>query len=147
MDVPVCLGEIRTDADGSLIVLGGYGRAGTCDATKRIRNATDNDGWYDDVADGPVRAQITLPNGKAVQAVPAWVVVAPPDFAPGITPAATQFDVLFDRAVRTDVRTVPVLPSFQHDILPIPEPDCSAAMDQSAGLAGVRTRAGWRRPP
>src|SRR4051795_9669819 len=119
MDVPVCLGEIRTDADGRLIVLGGHGRAGTCDATKRIRDAADNDGWYDDIADGPVKAQINLPDGRAVQATPAWVVVAPPDFAPGITPTATQFDVLFDRSVRTGARTVPVRPSFQHDILPI----------------------------
>ena len=119
MDIPVCLGEIRTDPAGRLIVLGGYGRAGTCDATKRIRSASDNDGWYDDVADGPVRARITLPDGRVVQAAPAWVVVAPPDFAPGITGVATQFDVLFDRAVRDGLRAVPVLPSFRHDVLPI----------------------------
>ena len=119
MDLPICLGEIRTDAQGRLIVLGGYGKAGTYDATKRIRSATDNDGWYDDVADGPVTARITLPDGRVVAAASAWVVVAPPDFAPGLASVATQFDVLFDWAVRNGLRALPEPPSFRHDILPI----------------------------
>jgi hypothetical protein len=119
IDIPVCLGEICTDPDGRLIVLGGFGRAGTYDATKCIRDAADNDGWYDDVADGPVGAQITLPDGRIVSAVPAWVVVAPPDFAPEITGVATQWDVLFDRAVRRGMRPAPETPSFRHDVLPI----------------------------
>jgi hypothetical protein len=119
MDLPVQLGEIRTDAQGRLIVLGGSGMAGTCDATKRLRSATDNDGWYDDVADGPVTARITLADGQVVTATSAWVVVAPPDFAPGLASVATQFDVLFDWAVRNGLRALPERPSFRHDVLPI----------------------------
>src|SRR5262249_25991106 len=89
MGVPVELGEIRIEADGRLLVLGGYGKAGTYDATKRIRGFTDNDGWYDDLADGPVTARITLRDGRVVDASSAWVVVLPPDFTPGLQNVAT----------------------------------------------------------
>jgi len=51
--------------------------------------------------------------------VPAWVVVAPPDFVPGSTGIATQFDVLFDRAIRNGSCPMLVLRSFQDDVLPI----------------------------
>ncbi len=119
MEIPVCLGEIRTDGEGRLLVLGGSGRAGTWDAARRIRSFTDNDGWYDDVADGPVRATLTLPDGRVVAASPAWVVVTPPDFAPGIQGPATQFDVWTDYAIRRGWRARPARPSFREDILPI----------------------------
>jgi hypothetical protein len=133
MDMPVCLGEIRTDAQGRLIVLGGRGEAGTYDASKRLRSATDNDGWYDDVADGPVTARITLPDGRVVAAAPAWIVVAPPDFTPGLNSVATQFDVLFDWAVRNGLCALPEPPSFRHDVLPI--------LDRIAALQWVDRRA------
>ena len=119
MDIPVSLGEIRTDPQGRLLVLGGCGKAGTHDATKRIRSHTDNDGWYDDVSDGPVSAAITLADGRVVSATPSWVIVAPPDFAPGIAAAATLFDALVDSAIRGGFRRPPRRPSFQRDILPI----------------------------
>ncbi|MEO9188830.1 MAG: LodA/GoxA family CTQ-dependent oxidase [Acetobacteraceae bacterium] len=102
MDIAVCLGEIRTDAESRLIVLGGYGKAGTHDAGKRIRSCTDNDGWYDDVSDGPVSATITLLDGKVIGAAPSWVIVTPPDFAPGLSDAATLYGSLTDHPVRPD---------------------------------------------
>ena len=119
MDIPVCLGEIRTDADGRLLVLGGYGKAGTYDAAKRIKSCTDNDGWHDDVSDGPVSATITLLDGRVVSAAPGWVVVAPPNFAPGIASVATLRDALVDRAVGNGLSRASGRPSFRNDILPI----------------------------
>jgi L-Lysine epsilon oxidase N-terminal/Iron-containing redox enzyme/L-lysine epsilon oxidase C-terminal domain len=119
MDVPACLGEIRTDGAGRLQVLGGLGKAGTHDAAKRIKSFTDNDGWYDDIADGPVSAKITLPDGRVVAAEPAWVVVTPPNFAPGFASVATLHDMLVDRAIAAGKRRVTSRPSFQRDILPI----------------------------
>ena len=119
MGNPVCLGEIRTDAHGRLLVLGGHGGAGTHDATKRLKSATDNDGWYDDVSDGPVAATLTLADGRVVDAMPAWVVVTPPDFASGMRSIATQLDVLFDHAVRQGAQPSPGRPSFRNDVLPI----------------------------
>jgi L-Lysine epsilon oxidase N-terminal/Iron-containing redox enzyme len=119
MGSPVCLGEIRTDAAGRLLVLGGHGKAATSDATKRIKSATDNDGWYDDVSDGPVTARLTLEDGRVVDATPAWVVVTPPNYTPGMLSIATQFDVLVDRAVGEGLRPRPARLSFRHHIFPI----------------------------
>ena len=119
MDIPLSLGEMRTDSGGRLLVLGGLGKAGTYDAAKRIRNCTDNDGWYDDVSDGPVSASITLNDGRVVTAAPAWVIVTPPNFAPEISPVATLYDVLADRAIAVGHARAPSRPSFRHDILPV----------------------------
>ena len=119
MGSTVCLGEIRTDAAGRLLVLGGHGVARTYDATMRIKSATDNDGWHDDVSDGPVSAVLALEDGRVVSATPAWVVVTPPEFAPGLRSIATQFDVLVDQAIGQGVRPDVLRPSFQHNILPI----------------------------
>ena len=119
MEVPVSLGEIRTDAASRLIVLGGAGKAGTADATRRLRNCTDNDFWYDDVSDGPVSATVTLADGRLVHPEPAWVITAPPNFAPDLRSVATAYDVLIDHAINRNVRPLPQRPSFTRDIQPI----------------------------
>ncbi len=47
-----------------------------------LGNYANNDGWFDDVSDGPVRATVVL-NGTtaALTAMPAGVICPPPDFA------------------------------------------------------------------
>src|SRR5579862_5868759 len=60
----VYLGELRTDAKGRLIVLGGRGISGpsglpigdgSVPGPGRPRNTfANNEGWYDDIADGPI---------------------------------------------------------------------------------------------
>ena len=55
----VPLGEMRTDRQGRLLVLGGFGNAGSpihapFDAPGN--DFANRDGWYDDVCDGDVRA-------------------------------------------------------------------------------------------
>ena len=53
------LGEIMTDGDLHLLVLGGYGNSGSSKqgpGHPRIEHFANNDGWYDDVSDGPVQA-------------------------------------------------------------------------------------------
>ena len=96
---PVPLGAMTMDAHGRLIVFGGYGRSGSDPIQPRLnaRNGqfADNDHWYDDISDGPVTAIIELADGAVARAT-AWVVVGPPDFAPGITNLVTLYDVLFD---------------------------------------------------
>src|SRR5688572_6109553 len=79
--VPLTLGDLITDNDGRLIVLGGHGTSQSHDG-KPLSNAdddfADNDGWCDDTADGPVTATIVV-NGsrEPVAADPAWVIVGP----------------------------------------------------------------------
>ncbi len=119
MGIQVCLGEARTDSAGHLLVLGGFGKAGTCDAGKRIRGCTDNDGWYDDVSDGPVTAELTLHDGTIVSAAPGWVIVTPPNFTPGMPAIATMYDVLLDRAIAGGLLQVSTRLSFADDIAPL----------------------------
>jgi hypothetical protein len=98
------LGQLRTDADGRLIVIGGAGKAGYIgDAPTPLASYANNDGWFDDASDGPVTATITYVDGAGsheVQADGAWVLCAPPDFAPRVRPIVTLYDLLSDMAVR-----------------------------------------------
>lgn len=96
------LGEIKTDSDGRLIVIGGLGHSGTDLAYPPQENLhnTNNDHWWDDTSDGPVSATVVLSDGRRIEADPAWVVVAPPAYAPEIVSQITMYDVMFDVAVR-----------------------------------------------
>ncbi|MDR3636198.1 MAG: LodA/GoxA family CTQ-dependent oxidase, partial [Isosphaeraceae bacterium] len=107
---PVKLGEICWLSDGRLLVLGGHGRSGSDPEQPRLSNQrghfVDNDHWFDDTSDGPVVATVELSNGEIVESR-AWAVVAPPDFAPGITNLVTLYDLLFDQAVQRGVLKAP----------------------------------------
>lgn len=93
----VPLGDLLTDNAGRLIVLGGFGKSQSVPRGQRIVHFANNDGWCDDVSDGPVAATIRL-NGAAstVKVEPAWVIVAPPDFAPPIENVITLYDVVYN---------------------------------------------------
>ena len=115
---PDYLGELRTDGNQRLIVLGGRGKSvgDELRLTHFYRNAT----WYDDVSDGSVNAEIVFADGTPPQkAEPAWVIVAPPDFAPTIQGVVTLYDVLFEVAVQNFGFTIPAEPSFTEHIYPI----------------------------
>lgn len=92
------LGKLLTDADGRLLVLSGSGQTVSLPG-KTIGNYANNDGWFDDVSDGPVTAQLHI-KGKPVTVAPAWVICPPPDFAPHLTSVVTLFDLMYDVAAR-----------------------------------------------
>ncbi|MBI3269643.1 MAG: VWA domain-containing protein [Planctomycetes bacterium] len=116
--VTVPLGEIRTDPEGHLLVLGGAGASGG--KGELAGEFADNDKWYDDISDGPVTAKVTLKGGGGVlTASPAWVVVAPPKFAPHIDHAITLYDRLLDFAVSQAWLSAPSKPSLTKDVFPI----------------------------
>ncbi|MEZ4451823.1 MAG: LodA/GoxA family CTQ-dependent oxidase [Nannocystaceae bacterium] len=101
------LGELRTDEVGRLVVIGGRGASGSSALRPRpIKSYANNPTWFDDVADGPVTAEVQVKIDGEVRWVPvegadaAWVVVGPPDFAPDITGAVTLYDVLCDLTAR-----------------------------------------------
>lgn len=102
------LGELRTDEKGRLVVLGGRGFSqpvgpdGPATGDDRLNywivNYANNDHWYDDTSDGPVTAKVML-NKKEIEVCGgAWVVVAPPDFAPDIR-ASLLFMMLWKRSL------------------------------------------------
>jgi hypothetical protein len=95
----VPLGELRTDGQGRLIVLGGDGKSASATNQPAVTFA-NNDGWYDDVSDGPVRARVRLKGGEEMNAEPAMAVVTPPNFGPGLYGTVTLFDVVHDLFLR-----------------------------------------------
>ncbi len=94
------LGALLTDGLGRLLVLGGLGRSGSVAAFPALDDYANNDGWWDDTADGPVRATIRFADGQVIHVKPAWVVVGPPAYAPQIGNLVTLYDAMFDTAVR-----------------------------------------------
>jgi hypothetical protein len=128
------LGSLKTDGDGRLVVLGGHGHSGSNVDPPALPTYANNDGWWDDTSDGSVTATIVLATGEQVQASPAWVLVAPPKFAPEIANLVTLYDTIFDVAVRYQGREPAIYkngmwnrgpggfrPSFATDIRPILE--------------------------
>lgn len=78
------LGEMMTDDNGRLLVLGGHGNSGSFLSGfghPRIETYANSDGWFDDISDGPVMARLVMMEER-VQALryidveyPAWVLV------------------------------------------------------------------------
>lgn len=118
----VFLGELRTDSRGRLIVLGGRGISGSVPPNRPLHTFANNDLWFDDVADGPVTATVSIP-GQAPVVVhePAWVVVAPPDFAPSVAAMVSLYDVAFQAAVDKGALHPAPRPVFVRDIKPLIE--------------------------
>jgi hypothetical protein len=118
LDHPVALGELRTDDKGRLLVLGGAGRSGSVRPNNPITHYANNDGWYDDTSDGPVTATVTLADGTRLVAEPAWVICAPPDFAPSVGNIVRLLDVMDQVAIEAGWLPRPSV-SFVRDVLPI----------------------------
>jgi hypothetical protein len=119
------LGSIQLDANGNLIVLAGNGASGTTNLFPTVGTApppppplqppptaspyeyvltmyANNDGWFDDVSDGPVTANLVLTDGTQHPVdVPAWCLGGPPKYAPQIINQVTLYDTMYDVAVRT----------------------------------------------
>ena len=121
MGKKVPLGELRTDELGRLLVLGGFGHSDS-PVNAPITTFANNDGWHDDVSDGPVTATVRLHGSdKVMHAAGAWVIVGPPKFAPAIDNITTLYDVLLQVAVDKLGYVLPAKPSFTHDVYPILE--------------------------
>ncbi|MFI1396220.1 LodA/GoxA family CTQ-dependent oxidase [Streptomyces sp. NPDC020681] len=114
---PVYLGELRTDGAGRLIFLGGRGVSASKNNTQ-AEHFANNDGWHDDTSDGPVTAQVRI-DGRAVPVDPAWVVVAPPNFAPELKSVRTLYDLLRDTFVSAGMLSAPRRVSFTRDVFPV----------------------------
>jgi L-Lysine epsilon oxidase N-terminal/L-lysine epsilon oxidase C-terminal domain len=111
------LGELLTSDRGHLLVLGGHGCSGTFKdgfGNPRIEDYANNDGWFDDVSDGPVMARLVMFSTEVGRQrfidveYPAWALVGYPAYVPQILDMVTLDDVVYNTAVtqfayRTDV--------------------------------------------
>ena len=138
MGEPVSLGELLTDERGRLVFMPAAG-SGFSPTNAPLTTFSDNDGWGDDICDGPVMATVRI-GDRELAADPAWVIVTPPSYAPSI---ATGLVTAFDSA-RTawmgpdDVGSV----SFANDVLPI----FSRTVDMQWVNAGYFELNGWGSP-
>jgi len=119
----VALGELQTDAMGRLLVLPGFGVSASPSGKPVFDPAKPNSfnnaaGWYDDISDGPVHATVKI-NGVDFEADSAWVVAAPPNFAPDLTGWRTLNDLLRDVYMHAGMMDLPKDISFQKHVLPI----------------------------
>ncbi len=122
MGTPVPLGELRTDAAGRLLVLGGLGVSASPTDQPVYDPADPNsfnnaNGWYDDISDGPVDAAVSIA-GVEIPVESAWVVVAPPNYAPDVIAWRTMYDLLVDLYVESGWMPFPATVSFTKDVLP-----------------------------
>ena len=116
----VSLGRISMTANGRLLVIGSDGSAES-PAGISMTHFADNDGWYDTMGDGVIRAQITPTGEQPVDALAAWVIVAPPDYAPPVTNIVTMYDVVLDTAIARGVHPAPSSIGFKQHIRPVLE--------------------------
>ena len=117
LGLPVDLGELLTDADGRLVVLPGPGRAYSTGNHPLTTFSGDN-GWTDDVCDGPVHATVQI-DGRTIDADPAWVLVTPPNYGPGMpTGLITLYDAVRSMFVASGQLAAGRV-SFADDVLPV----------------------------
>jgi hypothetical protein len=119
----VYLGELRTDEAGRLLFLGGFGNSGSPEGTPIYDESDPNgfanaNGWYDDTSDGPVTAEVSI-DGRSIPVDPAWVITAPPNYAPNVISIRTLYDSLYDSYVAAGWLPFPEKVSFRRDIFPI----------------------------
>lgn len=122
----VYLGELRTDQQGRLLVLGGHGVSHSLIPENPVGFLNgdlyfgSNDYWYDDTSDGLVTATVTIRDGGRVEVrESAWVIVAPPKFAPHLQPLTTLWDVSEQVAAQKGELPPRTEVSFLNDIYPL----------------------------
>lgn len=115
----VPLGELRTDKQQNLLVLGGFGFSSS-PTNKGLPSFYRNPGWHDDLSDGPVTALIRLKDGTTIANIaPAWVIVAPPDFAPEIQGVVTLYDIMLQVGIDKLGFKAPTQVSFTNHVFPL----------------------------
>ncbi|KWB76837.1 hypothetical protein WL40_06065 [Burkholderia ubonensis] len=130
------LGEMTTETNGRLIVLGAYGLAcgfdsqGKANPDAPVIHDVDNDNWLDDTADGPVRAVLIFDdNSPRPVDSSAWVVSTDPSYAPQTRNVVSVWDEVSTTwiekfGLRPDIYSNGLYqsnfrPSFNEDIFPI----------------------------
>jgi hypothetical protein len=105
------------DGHNRLLVLGGLGNSGSARkgiGEPSIQNYANNDGWFDDISDGPVNATLVIkvseidgaPASPTMrpQSIPvdagAWTITGYPRYAPQIVDIVTMDDLVYDLSVR-----------------------------------------------
>lgn len=147
-DLPVLLADCFTDSEQRLVVLGGRGRAESPSGAGIGQSFYNNPDWFDDTADGVIRATVTLADATELVADSAWWLSAPPDFAPVSGGVVTLWDVIRQMAIDEGWVKAPSSPSFDLDIHPILARAASLRhVDRAPSWAGISTAWAVLRDP
>lgn len=143
------LGSMEMGPGGELLVLGGFGNAGGPPANQ-ITSFAGADGWFDDVSDGPVSAEIVTSDGRTLR-LGAWVVSGAPKLAPEINNITSLADTFVDLGVRY-MKLCPALwdggfrstyvACLERDVLPV-----FKAMKEYRWVANVDAMVSFATPP
>ncbi|MEN3331542.1 MAG: hypothetical protein V7641_907 [Blastocatellia bacterium] len=97
LPIEVKLGNLLTDEQGRLIVLGGHGKSASW--TGSPPTGIQNAGWYDDASDGRIEAALQFHgSGDIIFAEESWVLVGPPRFAQPLESIVSLYDLVWDRS-------------------------------------------------
>jgi len=143
MGTRVYLGELRTDNKGRLIFLGGRGHTAPAKGFEDapLPGFGNNPWWHDDTSDGPILADVVY-RGKPLEVDYAWVLTAPPNYAPGIPANVTGYELLYDVGSQMDKSMIPHKPNFYEHIYPVLEHFAA----QEWVNAGFARDFGWGSP-
>lgn len=94
----VGLGTIEYD-EGTLIFYAADGVSASLNPSDLNTDFADNSNWYDDICDGRITASITSRSTGVTYHLDsaesaAWVVTAPPDYAPQIHPISSMYHIM-----------------------------------------------------
>ena len=97
----VNLATLRPGGQGRLLVVPGAGNRGHVHPTEAAAKSAltaVSEGWWDDLGDGPVRAEIRRKNtsGEFKPVVGAWLVLAHPTYSGPVRHVITLYDLIFD---------------------------------------------------
>lgn len=81
--------------------------------------------------------------GQEIPVTPAWVIVAPPNYAPQQKSVRTMWDLMRDTAINAQMLATPARPSFDRDIRPIFE-RLTSLQWVNKGFANAFGWKGWR---
>jgi L-Lysine epsilon oxidase N-terminal/L-lysine epsilon oxidase C-terminal domain/von Willebrand factor type A domain len=116
----VPLGEVRSDNENRLLVLGGSGKSASPAGTALSGYFWASEDWYDDVSDGPVTATIKILGDNSMPAVVgAWVICTPPKFAPHQQSVITLYDRVAQAMIDGNLLPAPTTTSYTKDVYPI----------------------------
>jgi L-lysine epsilon oxidase-like protein len=117
--VSVPLGDAEMDGEGRLIIRGGFGKSENPTDPSSQPNFPTTPGWYDDVSDGPITAQIKIGGTTHTAENGAWVICPPPRYAPTTYSITSLYDTLRQLALTNGQLPALGPQSFATDVYPI----------------------------
>ncbi|HEY0468943.1 MAG TPA: LodA/GoxA family CTQ-dependent oxidase, partial [Polyangiaceae bacterium] len=114
----VPFGELRSDDQGRLVFLGGFGTTGAIPGNNPpIPSTSEDPYWYDDLCEGRITATFHFAGHD--QTIHAWALIAPPRSRPHEPPVPSLYDVMRDTAIANGFT------------IPAADPGSAAALDKA----------------